>query len=416
MYLATTKRCSIFKGAKLPWSHFKYIFVYYPIKYYFNRFVRMADKPSPKNVNVWAGAETGLLKSVDLVKKEATNHYVHFGKEHEVLSMCWDDIDNNVLYTGHLNGKIRKYSHDKSSFVDCYDIPDYDSKKEKLVSLYKNGDKFMTCTNDGALKIWNPKELPNDVRTLVVGSNLQCTAYNAKDNLFASGGLENCLKIWDLNVERKVVFRAKNVKPDWLQLRIPINVMQTAFLPESDKILTTTGTHNIRIYDPKSNFKKPVLQISFEDHPILAASVCERNPPYFFVGNTRGFAARFDVRQLKWPVRCYRGFAGSIRSIVPHPTEPYVFSCGLDRHLLVHDETVIKPKYKVYLKSRLNCLLASKASVEHEEIKTMTDGKENLKRKNSEASEDEDDEMWNKMKKISDSESEYDDDDDEDDY
>ena len=33
----------------------------------------------------------------------------------------------------------------------------------------------------------------------------------------------------------------------------------------------------------------------------------------------------------------YRGFAGSVRAIVAHPSEPHFISCGIDRHAIVHN-------------------------------------------------------------------------------
>ena len=380
----------------------------------------MAEEPFVSGVNAWIGAETGLLKSVDLVKKVATNHYAHVGKNYEVLSMCWDNNDSNMLFSAHLHGKIRKFELKSNSYTDGYNIPGYEVSKEKVVSVYKTNDKFITCTDKGHLKLWNSindtewtDDDNNDVTSIDVGHNILCTAYNPLNNYVATGGYENCLKLWDLNKPNKAVFRSKNVKPDWLQLRVPIYVVKTAFVPESNNIVTTTGTHHVRVYDPKASDKRPVMETEFAEHPITALSACERDPSYIFVGNTRGVAARYDLRKLKRMVRGYKGFAGSIRSIGVHKTQPYVFFCGLDRHLCVHDEKFAKPKYKVYLKSRLNCLLVSEADVEEQEP-VVVKKTETRKRKLSECSDDnvdEDDEMWNKMTKIDDDESDVDDDD-----
>ena len=370
------------------------------------------EKEFVPDVNVWIGAETGLLKSVDLVKKVATNHYALFGKNHEIASMCWESNSSKVLYTGHLNGKIRKYQLDTNSYTDCFDIPDYNDKLEKLVSVYKTEEQFISCTSKGNLRLWNNESKEKDLVDINVGLHVKCTAFQPGDHLFASGGLENCLKIWDLNAPGKVVFRSKNVKPDWLQLRVPINDTKIEFVPNSNQIVTTTGTHNIRLYDPKAPSRRPIAETSFAEHPITALATCERDPSYIFVGNTRGVAARFDFRNLKRMVRGYKGFAGSIRSIGVHKTQPFVFFCGLDRHLCVHNEKIAAPKFKVYLKSRLNCLLVSDVSVEEDEIVTderQAEEQGKRKRKLSETDEDDadnsDDEMWSKMNKIDDDDS-----------
>ena len=369
----------------------------------------MADKPKAK-INTWIGAETGLLKSVDLVNKVATNHFAHFGKNYEVLSMCWGENSCLELYTGHKNGKVRKFNVESNSYSDCYDIPDYENQSDNLVSLYKTENKFITCTTAGQLKVWNHSNCDkDDVLNVMVGARTQCTAFNLKDNLLASGGYCNRLKIWDLNNTRKPIYQAKNVKPDWLLLEVPINVMQIKFVPDgSGRVLTTTGTHNLRLYDPKTD-RRPVMETSFNEHPITSAAISERNPNKVFVGNTRGFAACFDLRKLTKMVRSYKGFAGSIRSIVAHKSQPYIFSCGLDRHLCVHHEESLKPKFKVYLKSKLNCLLVSDFSVEDDTVQIIEE-ESNLKRKfpnndaleNKSDSDDEHDDMWNKMRRVSD--------------
>ena len=375
----------------------------------------MAEKPFKSNVNVWIGAETGLLKSVDLNKKVATNHYAHFGKNHEISSMCWDDNNFEVLYTGHLNGKIRKYELATNSYTDCYDIPEYDGKIETLVSIYRTDKQFITCTNKGHLKLWVIDTQDQETVKIDVGSNIKCTAFKSCDNLLATGGLENCLKLWDLSEPGKVVFRSKNVKPDWLQLRVPINETKIEFVPNSNQIVSATGTHSIRVYDPKTPTRRPVIETTFAEHPITALSTCERNAYYIFVGNTRGIAARYDLRNLKRMVRGYKGFAGSIRSIGVHKTQPFVYFCGLDRHLCVHDEKFAAPKFKVYLKSRLNCLLVSEINVEENPIaveENETKENEIRKRKLSENNDENssDDEMWSKLGKIDDDDSDLNDD------
>lgn len=64
----------------------------------------------------------------------------------------------------------------------------------------------------------------------------------------------------------------------------------------------------------------------------------------------------YDFRQQK-VVHAYRGFTGSIRQIVCHPTKPLVVSVGLDRFIRLHHLDRQTPLHKAYLKSRLNVVL-----------------------------------------------------------
>lgn len=77
------------------------------------------------------------------------------------------------------------------------------------------------------------------------------------------------------------------------------------------------------------------------------------------VGSGKGRMLLFDFRQQK-VIHAYRGFTGSIRQMVCHPTRPLVVSVGLDRFVRVHHLDRQTPLYKTYLKSRLNSVLMRK--------------------------------------------------------
>lgn len=66
-----------------------------------------------------------------------------------------------------------------------------------------------------------------------------------------------------------------------------------------------------------------------------------------------------DVRNSK-PIKKYKGFAGTIKSIEINPLTNTIATCGLDRFLRIHNINDSMLKTKIYLKSRLNCLLYSK--------------------------------------------------------
>nr|CAB3267725.1 WD repeat-containing protein 74-like [Phallusia mammillata] len=361
--------------------------------------------PNEENVsklaNVWLGAETGLLKSVDLCKKVATNHFEQdkYGKEHEICSMCWANVEKTKLYTGHKSGAARCFDLSKGTYTETHTIPGFQSDKEKLVGLNTVKDSFLTCTSKGCVKLWSG--CSDDVTTeFPAGDDVACISYNEDTHCVAAGGKENLMKIWDLNATEQPVFKSKNVPPNWLQHRVPVWVTSILFLPEPTKVLTTTGTHNVRIYDIKSGQRRPVLETEYSEYPLTASALLHSNDNQVIVGNTRGEMASFDLRKMKQVLRCYKGFAGSIRDIVCHKSMPYIFSCGLDRYLRVHNANQPKPIHKVYLKSRLNCLLVTDEDIE----KSEGDSKGTKRR--ADGSEDENEVgLWDKMDEISDDDS-----------
>ena len=118
------------------------------------------------------------------------------------------------------------------------------------------------------------------------------------------------------------------------------------------------------------------------------------------VGNTQGKMGLLDIRKGKL-IHLFKGFAGGIRSINCHETKPIVASCGLDRFLRVHDIESKALLYKVYLKSRLNCVVMTPGwSVEEDRITENTD--ENTEDVDTEKGSDieETDDIWDKMKVV----------------
>ncbi|KAF5925997.1 hypothetical protein HPG69_016033 [Diceros bicornis minor] len=180
----------------------------------------------------------------------------------------------------------------------------------------------------------------------------------AHPHVVATGGKENALKVWDLQGSEEPVFRAKNVRNDWLDLRVPIWDQDIQFLPASQKLVTCTGYHQVRVYDPASPQRRPVLEATYGEYPLTAMTLTPGGNSVI-VGNTHGQLAEIDLRQGRL-VGCLKGLAGSVRGLQCHPSKPLLASCGLDRVLRVH--RIRNPRgleHKVYLKSQLNCLLLS---------------------------------------------------------
>ncbi|XP_004713548.1 WD repeat-containing protein 74 isoform X2 [Echinops telfairi] len=177
-------------------------------------------------------------------------------------------------------------------------------------------------------------------------------------HVVATGGKENALKVWDLQGSEEPLFRAKNVRNDWLNLRVPIWEQDIQFLPESRKLVTCTGFHQVRVYDPASPQRRPVLEATYGEYPLTAMTLTPEGNSVI-VGNTHGQLAEIDLRQGRL-LGCLKGLAGGVRAVQCHPSKPLLASCGLDRVLRVH--RIRNPRgleHKVYLKSRLNCLLLS---------------------------------------------------------
>uniref|UniRef100_A0A8C6XFQ7 WD repeat-containing protein 74 n=1 Tax=Naja naja TaxID=35670 RepID=A0A8C6XFQ7_NAJNA len=382
--------------------------------------------------HVWVGSETGILKGINLQKKQATNYRMGettLSRREAVTAMCWGDSYESEIFVGCFDGSVRLFSTEKGKFIESRECQGGEGPFCGLAVL---DGSLITCVESGLMKIWRDSSSEN-VEIQVGPGVCRMRQHSQQRHRIATGGKENCLKIWDLHQPQEPVFRAKNVSSllacldlclhtlgslpwacnfglgesplcihvtsvylsqvchDWLDLRVPIWDRDMEFLPGSEKIVTCTGHHQVRIYDPSCPQRRPVLEVNFGEYPLTALSLTS-DANAVVVGSSHGDVAVIDLRQGRL-VKCLKGFAGSVRAIRCHPTLPVVASCGLDRFLRVHNLQSQHLEHKVYLKSRLNCLLlASREKWESEDFEPSINLQDEVK--------EEDDELWNSMEVV----------------
>ncbi|KAM8938944.1 WD repeat-containing protein 74 [Pelodytes ibericus] len=342
---------------------------------------------APIRNHVWVGTETGILKGINLVKKQAINHteVSSLGRGQEVNVMCWGDPQESEVLLGCKDGTVKVFSGEKSKFTEFHD---YSGGEGAFVGLGTLDNSIITCVESGLLKVW--KEGASENLELQVGAGVekmrQC---DTQRHRIGTGGKENDLKIWDLERAEEPIFRAKNLRNDWLDLRVPVWIRDLDFIPETDKIVTCTSYHQVRIYDPSCPQRRPVLEVLHGEEPLTALSITPDGRSVV-VGNSHGDIGVIDLRKGHL-LRSLKGCAGSIRSIQCHKSMPIVASCGLDRFLRVHHLDDKELLHKVYLKSRLNCLLlTSRDKWEEEDLIAPTE--QEVK--------EEEDEVWDAMETV----------------
>ncbi|XP_050418233.1 WD repeat-containing protein 74 [Patella vulgata] len=306
--------------------------------------------------NVFVGSETGLLKAIDVNKSNWSNlnSVQSADRNKEICVICWDNQEQNRVSYGLRNREIGTYDTETQSH--CKPIK-FDGGKGTFKGLAKIDDNYITAVESGLVKVWNEESVISEFEA---GEKLCFMTQNPDiKNIVATGGDENDLKIWDIEKSDQPIFMAKNVRNDWLNLRVPIKVLGAVFVPNSEEIVTCTGYHQVRLYDPRTSQRRPVVDMSFDEYPLMSIGMCYTQSNQVVVGNTQGKTALIDFRTGK-TVHCFKGFAGSVRSIQCHPSLPIMATCGLDRFLRIHHIESRELLHKFYLKSRLNCLLLSK--------------------------------------------------------
>ncbi|XP_068683015.1 WD repeat-containing protein 74-like [Montipora foliosa] len=356
--------------------------------------------------DVWVGSETGLLKGIDLKKGSFTNYNVaeKADRKHSICSLSWVDEDESQMILGSSNGIVKTFDVTKGEFVAERSIS---IEEEKLKGLFQWDNSLVTCVDSGLLQIWTKEGSNTDVK---VGSHISVVRQNPScSSQVGTGGQKNDLKVWDLNRPEEPIFRAKNVRNDFLDLHVPIWVTDIGFLPNQgsqSKITVGTGYHQVRLYDTKTQ-RRPVLSVDFGESPISALAVTD-NEHVIIVGNTVGSMGSVDLRKGQVQGH-YKGFAGAIRCISCLNRQQMVASCGLDKFFRIHDLNSRKILHKVYLKSALNCLLFSSKEIEknlehHDSDGTALHLNKTLKRTaTGDSYEDEDangDDVWDSMEVI----------------
>lgn len=115
------------------------------------------------------------------------------------------------------------------------------SERTKFQNSFRG--TYVTAIESGELAVSSPSG--GVIKELNAGNNLIVMVPSCEqEERYATGGKENPLKIWDVEKGEKI-FTAKNVRPDELQLRVPIWVNDIRFLSKSQNIVTVTGKHQV---------------------------------------------------------------------------------------------------------------------------------------------------------------------------
>ncbi|CAE7223385.1 WDR74 [Symbiodinium sp. CCMP2456] len=229
----------------------------------------------------------------------------------------------------------------------------------------------------------------------------------ARPSRFAFGGLENDVKIFDLE-RKEVTWTARNVREDSLCLRVPVKVSTLGWATTmcTSRSLITCGTADgkIRVYDANTQ-RRPLFELrvgykvgvgaggwtGVEDdtkRPLLCCRVAAvRGDGWgLFVGDTLGVLREYDLRNLpktqtaaippgrkahlnlamkELPFkRGYRGIMGAIRDVDVHCGGKALAAVGLGRFAYVFPTVGREMICKVYLKQKLNCVLMSREEME----------------------------------------------------
>ncbi|CAJ0587304.1 unnamed protein product, partial [Mesorhabditis spiculigera] len=368
----------------------------------------------------YVAAATGCLKGLSLIDHTFLNLNSVKDlqpKQDEISRMIFGSPDQNQLLYSTASRQIRTFDTSTCHREDLYTVPG----TGKINGLYLTPtDQIVTACETGSILVADRKG--TELATMNGGPGLLCM--NGCGDRIAAGGKDCPVKVFNLEKPEKPTWISKNVPPDELQLAIKIWDKDVRLMPNTETLITGTGTKTLRLYDMRTQ-RRPVMQLKWMESPINAISLSNQDKQ-IYAGNTHGELGLFDWRGTRIMLVCkYKGQAGAIRSIYGHPTLPYVASCGIDRFTRIHDSTTRKLVSKVYCKTRLNAVLmrdelsirktAKKEQEEIEEEWAQINQKEPKTEADSDGDESDDSEAWGAIDEESESggEDEESDDDEE---
>ncbi|XP_061726074.1 WD repeat-containing protein 74 isoform X1 [Cydia pomonella] len=264
-------------------------------------------------------------------------------KDEGITCMEWGNAEQTEILLGKKNQQIQVYSSD-GTLHRTYTA---DHGAGHVVGVGRCR-RLVSALSTGVVKIWKKKE-----EVLVnTGGKLDRMRVCAEEQLFATGGEENDLKIYRIG-EPEPIFSAKNLAHDWLQLRRDIWVSDLCWCGQGGQLTAVCSRHGyIRLYDIRAQ-RRPVCNIELEK---MAATCIApgRDERQVMVGFGRGQLHAVDFRASRLD-KGFKGAAGAVTAVAV--SQAAVYSASLDRHLRVHCYNTKQLLYKQYLTSKLTGLL-----------------------------------------------------------
>ncbi|KAI8146937.1 WD40-repeat-containing domain protein [Fennellomyces sp. T-0311] len=316
--------------------------------------------------------------------KIAIKKFGTINKAEAVQKLCWGELDGTRhIVAAYKSGKVQYLDVETGDVVREYRDEHAGPDKGTFVGLHADSKHLVTCTSTGHVSYTLLSSYTNNKinSTTCISSSLGADlcvmrVHPIRTHLFAAAGKENDLKVYDANLlasdkeedkQKAIVFQAKNVRNDFLDLRVPVWIHDLQFLNEDGtRIVTATHYHQIRVYDTKKQ-RRPVSDYEIGKNPLLTLQVGVDYDHVIYT-DTMSTVATVDLRKGTVGAH-YKGFTGSVTglTVAPHPPfaesssdkKPLLASVSLDRFLRVHEMSTQfrRIEQKLYLKQRMTCML-----------------------------------------------------------
>eukprot|EP00466_Bigelowiella_natans_P014462 jgi/Bigna1/85299/estExt_fgenesh1_pg.C_30181 len=316
--------------------------------------------------------DTGLYKVVDVAKKKVDRRFGRQAQGRGIEAMAWsglysggDSYDSHflsALQNGRVENRSRSTGEVTQSFqmasAGCSGLATIDSKR------------LLSGTKNGVVQIF---EEGKEASTFKVGEKTCRVKFCPGSSAIATGGNEELLKVWDL-ATKKQTFKARNVKPDKLDLRYPVHILDISFFTNTSsssssqqqqqqqqaatQIVTATAHHQVRFYDTKAQ-KRAIWSHKIGENAVRSV-LALRDGITIIAGDGAGETLQLDSRVNGRIVGKFKGVGGAITCISQDESGEFLSTTSLDRFVRVYDIKTRKMLNKVYLKQRVSSCLFCK--------------------------------------------------------
>ncbi|KAJ8936547.1 hypothetical protein NQ314_012287 [Rhamnusium bicolor] len=269
----------------------------------------------------------------------------------EITALTFGRSDDEIL-VGYDNGYVKIFNIIEKKYTKTFAELEGDGG---VVGIGCVNKAFIIGRHDGIINTWDGKKNDYFDINLEQKATLDCLVHNkTRQNIVGTGGEYNDFKLWDVETHQ-CVFKAKSLGHDQLNLPIPTSVRGITFFPENEHLSgCATKEGHVLLYDDRAQ-RRPVVKFLQEDASYTTIS-CAYRERQCLVGTTRGYMQLLDMKAGKC-LRTFMSFTGSVTGIACDPSEPYVASISLDRHLRIHNLETKELLHKIYMKQNLTHIL-----------------------------------------------------------
>ncbi|CAD8152545.1 unnamed protein product [Paramecium pentaurelia] len=307
-------------------------------------------------MQIITGDETGLLKLIDLEKKEVIKKYGEQGKEFkiiQILTLKISDVsfflvlreESLVLLDNELN-EITQINIDASPLKGFCD---------------SNHDIYIIYTNRKINHVKYDQDQNIFLQQETINSNDFQPLTNCKDKYVTSAAISNdqtlllityfggSPSIFNLK-QKKLQWQSRNVKNDELDLQVKMHDYDGLFLDDySVGVITTHLT--LRIYSILEQKSQPVSEHSLKHSKTKIKLIRAYNEKYYMI-NERGEILIYK-KDFKFE-RMIKGTFGAVRDIAFN--KEYIYTVSIDRFLRVYHIENVRIPLSINLSQRLQAI------------------------------------------------------------